>query len=442
MLSAIRGHPEYGQFADLLVSICNLAKKLDEDFTNEAEEIQSLQAVIVPCSELAATISRNRGSSLGKASENKYIKQVEKLGRYRDLCAFLAKMAARYPDLFKNITLKVIPPYSPTRSSISVKGRTVDCFVHAEIQLVTFYATTSNLVGGMPRVFGVSKFACYLCDMFIRFHGQFIVSKTHGRLYDQWAVPDLGELRHDQLLLYRDILGRMDEEVRIRLGSPVVRRQWPLESSYNLLDYPCLSSVASSTKTSASQVTIRASTLKPTPRATAIEAGLPLDPRKEPDNAAVYSIEHLRDSPRATQSMSFGGDAEGSISANQPLDAAHSRSTVEKVEAGAAKSSTDQSIEDNDHLSHTSIQTSRSTTEPSPMGLPSSPHRSPTRDPGTPVVLGGMRIHFQSDHFTKSVATRLEHLGVDENAIDVDALAPGEVIDLVRERFFRVRVRV
>ncbi|KAL8724139.1 MAG: hypothetical protein Q9166_008112 [cf. Caloplaca sp. 2 TL-2023] len=60
--------------------------------------------------------------------------------------------------------------------------------VHAEIQLLFFYEQTRHMF--RPRLIGSSKSACYLCDLFIRHHGQFQVPRTHGRLYDRWILPE------------------------------------------------------------------------------------------------------------------------------------------------------------------------------------------------------------------------------------------------------------
>jgi hypothetical protein len=60
--------------------------------------------------------------------------------------------------------------------------------VHAEIKLLFYYELypTSN----RPRVLSSSKSACYLCNLFIGLHGDFYTSRTHGRLYDRWMLPD------------------------------------------------------------------------------------------------------------------------------------------------------------------------------------------------------------------------------------------------------------
>jgi len=60
--------------------------------------------------------------------------------------------------------------------------------VHAEMQLLFFYELHPRNL--QPRVICSSKSACYLCNLFIQIHGQFMVPRTHGRLYEKWILPD------------------------------------------------------------------------------------------------------------------------------------------------------------------------------------------------------------------------------------------------------------
>lgn len=60
--------------------------------------------------------------------------------------------------------------------------------VHAEIQILVYHELHPKLT--KPRVIASSKSACYLCNLFIREHGQFQVPRTHGRIYDRWVFPD------------------------------------------------------------------------------------------------------------------------------------------------------------------------------------------------------------------------------------------------------------
>ena len=60
--------------------------------------------------------------------------------------------------------------------------------IHAEIQLLFFYEEKPNVPH--PRMICSSKSACYLCDLFIKCHGQFLTPRTHGKLYDKWSLPE------------------------------------------------------------------------------------------------------------------------------------------------------------------------------------------------------------------------------------------------------------
>ena len=60
--------------------------------------------------------------------------------------------------------------------------------VHAEVQLLLFYEQQPHV--SRPRIIGSSKSACYLCDLFIQLHGGFSNSRTHGKLYDRWILPE------------------------------------------------------------------------------------------------------------------------------------------------------------------------------------------------------------------------------------------------------------
>lgn len=60
--------------------------------------------------------------------------------------------------------------------------------VHAEIQLLFFYELHPER--RKPRILASSKDACFLCDLFIKLHGQFYTPATHGVVYDKWILPD------------------------------------------------------------------------------------------------------------------------------------------------------------------------------------------------------------------------------------------------------------
>ncbi|KAI9736749.1 MAG: hypothetical protein M1834_000953 [Cirrosporium novae-zelandiae] len=59
--------------------------------------------------------------------------------------------------------------------------------IHAEIQLLFHYELNASNI--LPRVICSSKMACFLCNLFFRLHGKFIIPSSHGRLYEKWALP-------------------------------------------------------------------------------------------------------------------------------------------------------------------------------------------------------------------------------------------------------------
>ncbi len=61
-------------------------------------------------------------------------------------------------------------------------------------------------------------------------------TNTHGRLYDQWTIPDLVEFTDKQRERYRDIIIKMDDEVVSRAANPPSWRAEPMTSRENLLD--------------------------------------------------------------------------------------------------------------------------------------------------------------------------------------------------------------
>ncbi|KAL8803079.1 MAG: hypothetical protein Q9182_003392 [Xanthomendoza sp. 2 TL-2023] len=278
-------HP---QISKKLITLCNEYKRVETNPADMDHDVQRLQGAIKMSFDLYQTMEMfandtasqppNRKSLLlASALQNRDVQQVNKLGRYWDLCLFLTKAARRYSALFCRASLEHMRPYSSTRSPFSIsilrdpRKQTVECFVHAEIQLITFYGLSSCRGSLNPRWLGVSKDACYLCDLFIKAHGQFSISKTHGRLYDQWTMPDLAEfgstLRND----YRRILKEINQVCIRRLKAiqaiPKRKRQHlklPLTSRYNLLEHEPLSTIASTT-TSISETGITVDPADPGP---------------------------------------------------------------------------------------------------------------------------------------------------------------------------------
>lgn len=170
----------------------------------------------------------------------KCLRQIEKIAAYRRMCTSLVERAKQYPILFRNgLRLKYLTPYNSVPTTIGYEDWAKTCHVHAEVQLAVHYdlVRQSNDMNFLPpRTIGISKWLCYLCYQFLRAHKQFFPSKTHGRLYDQWTIPDLVEFRADTRQCYREIIQEIDAQVvRQTENEPELWRIEPMTSRQDLL---------------------------------------------------------------------------------------------------------------------------------------------------------------------------------------------------------------
>jgi OTT_1508-like deaminase len=220
-----KSHSEGAILVQQLDNLCSVCQRIDGIQGDTAEELQHLKDIVRKsydvCTSNGNCTIENTISAHGfdpkHVCDNKYIRQVDKIGRYWGSCRLMAEASRKYKEIFMNMGLQVIPPYGELKSPISFKGGIVSCHVHAEIQLLVFYGLNPNLSTSIPRILGVSKSACYLCDLFIQKHGQFFITKTHGRLHDQWTVPDLAEFLPNQLSEYQRILSEMYKEFELEI---------------------------------------------------------------------------------------------------------------------------------------------------------------------------------------------------------------------------------
>jgi hypothetical protein len=171
---------------------------------------------------------------LGPSGRESLLIGIQKIGRYKSACEFLF-LAAQKLEIFQKMEIEAIslpvsateplkiPDYVPsltaTLARIDDSGthdinrlcasleRKVGVSpasaqhefeqrvprvlgsskIHAEIQILYHYEM--HPVKIRPRVICSSKSACFLCDLFIKFHGKFYIARTHGRLYEQWRLP-------------------------------------------------------------------------------------------------------------------------------------------------------------------------------------------------------------------------------------------------------------
>ena len=147
----------------------------------------------------------------GSVASSNLIRRVDKLGRYWAACTTMAKLAsnANYRTFFETIQLEPIPSY---RAHVWPPGSKKKRHVHAEVQLVTHHRLHPSELP--PRVIGVSKTACYLCDLFLSMHKQYYFSGSHGTIFEGWTVPDLleyssrdrAELRQTMVMVNRKLV--------------------------------------------------------------------------------------------------------------------------------------------------------------------------------------------------------------------------------------------
>ncbi|KIW30990.1 uncharacterized protein PV07_02675 [Cladophialophora immunda] len=184
----------------------------------------------------------NAGLNAQEWLNNKYITQIDKLGAYHRIPQTLTREARRRKTrhLFSNIKPAFIDPYEPRMSSISLTGTKVPCYVHAEIQLIVHYLLSTTPI--LPRVIGTSKEACFLCHLFIKRLGSFVITATHGRLYDQWTIPDLAEYLPGQVIALRTVIRRMNRDCSLLGRKKQPRRgHHHLTSRQNLYEMPTFS---------------------------------------------------------------------------------------------------------------------------------------------------------------------------------------------------------
>lgn len=138
------------------------------------------------------------------------IRRVDKLGRYWAACVTMAKLAsnAQYRPLFASMKLEAVPSY---RKYVWPPGSKEKRLVHAEVQLVTHHRLHHSDIP--PRVIGISKAACYLCDLFLSKHKQYYYSGTHGTIFDSWTVPDLVDYSVSDITELRQIIEFINQKL-------------------------------------------------------------------------------------------------------------------------------------------------------------------------------------------------------------------------------------
>ncbi|KAL6232105.1 hypothetical protein BDW75DRAFT_243315 [Aspergillus navahoensis] len=182
------------------------------------------------------------------AAAIKTLRQLEKIGAYWRIAKDLVAIADQHGHLFRHVSLECLAPYASVPTRIAYEPWAHTCHVHAEIQLAVELAkkavvpqqagnNPSTVEMRRPRAIGTSKYLCYLCYLFLRYHGNFQMLNTHGRLYDQWTVPDLAEYSPATRNKFATVLESMDEHImkQIKETECIIWRAEPMTSRQNLL---------------------------------------------------------------------------------------------------------------------------------------------------------------------------------------------------------------
>lgn len=190
----------------------------------------------------------------------------------------MSKVLKRFGDSESEACTALLDRLDSTRSGIKV---------HAEIKLLFYYET--HPVSLKPRIICANKSACFLCDLFLRVHGQFQVPMTFGKLNERWIIPDWLSIGSGDSSTLRTAVDRfdcaLDEQIQ-RLLKGVKRMPDPMESAIGL---PAQWSPASSTLTETASGLIRK--IRNSAGASRLSAGQ--GPRASPDSEESCSHFHI-----------------------------------------------------------------------------------------------------------------------------------------------------
>lgn len=240
-----------------LNDLCSQYQAIDRCSNNAKKRVQAVKAAIRKsydvctsngtCS-LESTIQAY-GLPPNRVCQERTIRQVNKIGRYWGLCHDMAEDSRKYRNLFQNTRLECLKPFTRAKSRIYAKATSkgyVECLVHAEIQMTVYHDKQTDSNAFKPRIIGVSKAACYLCNLFIQNHAGYFVTKTHGHLYGLWTLPDREDFSSQQQNEYRRVVSAMRVEMMAAIKNiPKRHRGWPMGSWISLQTPPWTSPLSS-----------------------------------------------------------------------------------------------------------------------------------------------------------------------------------------------------
>jgi len=175
------------------------------------DDIDGLKQVVKTASQLSGPhssfIDRISGLKLSKNMAMKLPRTVDKIGHYWKSCERMVKMASSqtYGYLFRGIEITTLKPYEPR----TVLGK--ERHTHAEMQMITYLRLHPRVP--KPRVIGISKATCYLCNLFLSHHPQYLVSATHGVIFESWTIPDLDVYSKKDRIELRRVVASINQKL-------------------------------------------------------------------------------------------------------------------------------------------------------------------------------------------------------------------------------------
>jgi hypothetical protein len=214
--------------AEALSRLSTELESLTTDKINSQRGLRLLVNIVMTCKQLKSRQSFHKAlakcSQPIKASTEVITGFIARISRYYVASSFLLRAATKFP-LFCRIKISSVMIRAPkvlktdldplaatviddlsnrqrggipnrvlTKPALKIKEEiclmaTAKPYpIHAEIQLLLHYEC--HFSKHSPRIISSYKKACYLCSLFFRLHGKFIVPSTHGRLYEKWALPE------------------------------------------------------------------------------------------------------------------------------------------------------------------------------------------------------------------------------------------------------------
>jgi hypothetical protein len=221
----------------------------------------------------------NRHADIDPSSKAALPKTISQIGHYLPVCTMLIKSARRHQSLFSQLCFEVVTVRGALvqenvgldasvtkiidrllrqtllpKAVQEMKSRTIteemlplglqdyiyreakaSVPVHAEIQLLFHFDTSSHTSFIPPRIMCSSKQACFLCNLFFQAHGSFFVPGTHGRVYKNWTLPEFdatvtGNKSNSIPRAVSKFIAKIDEVILQEITSPREPFPFPHES--------------------------------------------------------------------------------------------------------------------------------------------------------------------------------------------------------------------